>query len=62
MKGLCSLNLGLRTGIAAQLMMYKNNLDKTVIAARNVKLPKAAKVKAAIPKNKTELAGVRNLT
>jgi len=42
-------------------MMKRNSRDSTVIAARKVKEPIAANAKAAIPKNKTEFAGVRNL-
>jgi hypothetical protein len=45
--------------MAAQLMPYKNNRDNTVIAANTVNEPKAANKKAAIPKNTTELAGVK---
>lgn len=40
--------------------MNKNNLESTVIAAKKLKEPIAANAKAAIPKNKTEFAGVRN--
>ncbi len=46
--------------MAAQVIINKNNLESTVIAAKNVKEPIAANAKAAIPKNKTEFAGVRN--
>ena len=61
MKKPWSRNLGLRTGIAAQVIIKRNNQDNPVMAAKKVTAPIAAKTKAAIPKTNTELAGVKNL-
>jgi hypothetical protein len=40
-------------------MINRKSRDKTVMAAKNRKEPMAARIKAAIPKKRTELAGVR---
>ena len=60
-KLLSDLNFERSFGIEAQVIMYRNNRDNTVMAASTVNELIAAPINAIPPKNSTEFAGVSDL-